>query len=61
MILAKHILLTRKDRTTISYNNITQLYTIGNHIVIVAEETTNIYTTERHVVKDLERMEVEFP
>lgn len=65
MIFAKRIYLVKQYdgsveyKTSIEYNTVTQLYTIGNHLVIVYQKDQN-YQTDRHLITSLVRMEVEF-
>ena len=60
MIFAKQIRVVDKNGSVKVHIYVTQLYTIGNHVVIVSEEDKNSYTTDRYTVAELDRMEVQF-
>lgn len=60
MIFAKQIRVVDKSANVKVHIYVTQMYTIGNHLVIVSEEDKNSYTTERYNVSELDRMEVQF-
>jgi len=63
MIFAKKLSIVQKDGYKKNYTQVTQMYTVGNYLVISGEVeyvTLIEITTDRYIIKDLERMEVEF-
>ena len=59
-MFAKHIKVINIDNSEIEFTDITQLYTIGNFLVIVYEDSQKLYKTDRYPILTLARMEVEF-
>ena len=59
-MFAKHIRVINNDNSQVDYTDVTQLYTIGNFLVIVYEDNQKLYKTDRFPILTLARMEVEF-
>jgi hypothetical protein len=59
-MFAKHIKVINIDNSEIEFTDITQLYTIGNFLVIVYEDNQKLYKTDKFPILTLARMEVEF-